>query len=51
MEINDRIIIALDFSSQEEVEGFFSKLDLTQPTSPSFVKVGMELYYAEGPEI
>ncbi len=39
-------IIALDFSSKEEVLSF-----LDQFNEPLFVKVGMELYYQEGPEI
>ena len=39
-------IIALDFSSKEEVIEFLDKFN-----EPLFVKVGMELYYQEGPEI
>ncbi|MEI5992625.1 orotidine-5'-phosphate decarboxylase [Candidatus Enterococcus mansonii] len=43
-----RPIIALDFSSREEVESFLVKF----PSEESlFVKVGMELFYQEGPEI
>ena len=41
------VIIALDFSTKEEV---FTFLDLFKEEKP-FVKIGMELYYAEGPEI
>ena len=41
------VIIALDFSTKEEV---FNFLDLFKEEKP-FVKIGMELYYAEGPEI
>ncbi|MBO4694668.1 MAG: orotidine-5'-phosphate decarboxylase [Clostridia bacterium] len=41
------VIIALDFSTKEEV---FNFLDLFKDEKP-FVKIGMELYYAEGPEI
>ena len=41
------VIIALDFSTKEEV---FNFLDLFQDKKP-FVKIGMELFYAEGPEI
>ena len=41
------VIIALDFDSKEKV---FSFLDLFQEEKP-FVKIGMELYYAEGPDI
>lgn len=41
------VIVACDFSSAEQV---FSFLDKFQERKP-FVKIGMELYYAEGPEI
>lgn len=41
------VIIACDFSSAEET---FRFLDLFTDKKP-FVKIGMELYYAEGPEI
>lgn len=41
------VIIACDFSSAEET---FQFLDLFTDKKP-FVKIGMELYYAEGPEI
>ena len=41
------VIVACDFSSEEQV---FSFLDKFQERKP-FVKIGMELYYAEGPEI
>ena len=41
------VIIALDFPSAQKVYAF---LDQFQDVKP-FVKVGMELYYAEGPEI
>ena len=41
------VIIALDFDSREKV---FSFLDQFQEEKP-FVKIGMELYYAEGPDI
>lgn len=40
-------IIACDFSSREEVTGFLAKFKEEKP----FVKIGMELFYAEGPEI
>lgn len=40
------IIIALDFNSKHEVENFLKKF-----SEPIYVKVGMELFYAEGPEI
>jgi orotidine-5'-phosphate decarboxylase len=51
MEINKRIIVALDFSSKSEVEIFLNKFDLNQKDSLRFVKLGMELYYAEGPSM
>ncbi len=41
------VIIACDFSSKEEVIGFLSKFKDEKP----FVKIGMELFYAAGPEI
>ena len=39
-------IIALDFSSKQQVEDFLARFD-----EPLFVKVGMELFYQEGPEL
>ena len=43
------VIIACDFDSREKV---FSFLDLFENEARKpFVKIGMELYYAEGPEI
>ncbi|MBR2481799.1 MAG: orotidine-5'-phosphate decarboxylase [Oscillospiraceae bacterium] len=41
------VIVALDFDSKEKTLAF---LDLFTEEKP-FVKIGMELYYAEGPEI
>ena len=41
-------IIALDFSSKDELERFLNHFDSNQTL---FVKVGMELYYQEGPQI
>jgi len=41
------VIIACDFSSRAKTLGF---LDLFKDRKP-FVKIGMELYYAEGPDI
>ena len=41
------VIIACDFSNKEEVAYFLSKFTEEKP----YVKVGMELFYAEGPEI
>ncbi|KXT76434.1 orotidine-5'-phosphate decarboxylase [Streptococcus sp. DD12] len=44
----ERPVIALDFPSFEEVKAFLAKF----PTDESlYVKIGMELYYAQGPEI
>ncbi len=41
------VIIACDFSSKEETLSFLDKFEGKKP----FVKIGMELFYAEGPEI
>lgn len=41
------VIIACDFSSRDEVMNFLDRFTDTKP----FVKIGMELFYAEGPEI
>lgn len=41
------VIIACDFSSREEVLNFLDKFTGQKP----FVKIGMELFYAEGPQI
>ena len=41
------VIIACDFSSAEETMKFLDKFREEKP----FVKIGMELYYAEGPSI
>ena len=41
------VIVACDFSSAEQVFSFLDKFKERKP----FVKIGMELYYAEGPEI
>ena len=41
------VIVACDFSSKEQVFSFLDKFTEEKP----FVKIGMELYYAEGPEI
>ena len=43
------VIIALDFSSAEAVFSFLDKFE-NEDRKP-FVKIGMELYYAEGPAI
>ena len=41
------VIIACDFASAQETFAFLDKFTAEKP----FVKIGMELYYAEGPEI
>ena len=41
------VIIACDFASKEQVMTFLDKFTGRKP----FVKIGMELFYAEGPEI
>ena len=41
------VIIACDFNSKDEVIRFLSNFKEEKP----FVKIGMELFYAEGPEI
>lgn len=41
------VIIACDFPSREETLAFLDKFSEEKP----FLKIGMELYYAEGPEI
>lgn len=41
------VIIACDFNNKEEVVRFLEKFKETKP----FVKIGMELFYAQGPDI
>ena len=41
------VIIACDFASREQTLSFLDKFQREKP----FVKIGMELYYAEGPQI
>ena len=41
------VIIACDFASREQVMSFLDKFTTRKP----FVKIGMELFYAEGPQI
>ena len=43
------VIIACDFDSKEKVFAFLDKFSAEE--RKPFVKIGMELYYAEGPEI
>ena len=45
--MNHDVIIALDFPSAQEVYAFLDRFQQEKP----FVKIGMELFYAEGPEI
>ena len=45
--MNKDVIIALDFPSAQAVFDFLAKF----PNEKPFVKIGMELYYAEGPQI
>ena len=45
--MNRDVIIACDFASREQTMNFLDKFTDVKP----FVKIGMELYYAEGPEI
>jgi orotidine-5'-phosphate decarboxylase len=45
--VNHPFIVALDFPSVEEVKMFLKQF----PNTSLFVKVGMELYYQEGPAI
>ena len=44
--MNNKPIIALDFPGEQEVFNF-----LNQFNEPLFVKIGMELYMQEGPDI
>jgi orotidine-5'-phosphate decarboxylase len=46
--MNNSLIIALDFASKKEVFQFLDRFDERESL---FVKVGMELYYQEGPAI
>ena len=45
--LNKDVMVACDFSSKAEVMNFLDKFTEEKP----FVKIGMELYYAEGPAI
>ena len=45
--MNRDVIIACDFASREQTLNFLDKFTDEKP----FVKIGMELFYAEGPEI
>ena len=47
-QLDQRPIIALDFSTRQEVEDF---LRFFPKEEKLFVKIGMELFYQEGPEI
>ena len=50
MKRND-VIIACDFSSAEDTLGFLDKFGAEGVPEKPFVKIGMELFYSEGPEI
>ena len=41
------VIVACDFANREQVMAFLDKFESRKP----FVKIGMELFYAEGPQI
>lgn len=45
--INKDVMVACDFSSRAEVMDFLGLFTQEKP----FVKIGMELYYAEGPDV
>ena len=45
--MNHDVIIALDFPCAQEVYAFLDRFEEEKP----FVKIGMELFYAEGPDI
>ena len=45
--LNKDVMVACDFSSRAEVMDFLGLFTEEKP----FVKIGMELYYAEGPDI
>lgn len=45
--MNKDVIIALDFPTKEETLAFLDRFSGRKP----FVKIGMELFYAEGPDI
>jgi len=48
-QVGQKIIVALDFSSEKEAMHFLDKFDPSGPLC--FVKVGMELFYSAGPSI
>ncbi len=53
-DIADRTIIALDYSSAADCEEFFKKiysLESPQLKAPRFVKLGLELFYADGERV
>lgn len=45
------VIIACDFSSAEDTLSFLDKFSAEGVPEKPFVKIGMELFYSEGPEI
>lgn len=46
--MEQRPIIAFDFASKQEIEKFLTHFPLDEKL---FVKIGMELFYQEGPAI
>ena len=53
-DIANRTIIALDYSSAADCEQFFKKLyssETAELKAPRFVKVGLELFYADGQRV
>jgi orotidine-5'-phosphate decarboxylase len=53
-DIANRTIIALDYSSAADCEQFFKKiynLETPQLKTPRYVKVGLELFYADGKRV
>jgi orotidine-5'-phosphate decarboxylase len=46
----DKLIVALDFPSKEETFKFLKRCN-DQSFRPAMLKIGMELFYSEGPEM
>ena len=49
----EKTIVALDFSDKNKVQEFLNKFDWEDKAAikPVFVKLGMELFYSEGPQM
>ncbi len=47
----ERVIVALDFPSAQPALGFLANLNASCPVPPRWVKVGLELFLAEGPAL